>query len=216
MSVKQEDHDALLAEVQRLELELGKVKQDLQGVVGCKGKCDQLNTLQDTVSNVIGLICVFYNRTEQVFTTSSTFTAHFFCHHDSVCPLPQISAQVSSQVRKELRALFFGSGQAGEEQGEVPESLILWLSQRYVSTPDLQASLASLELNILRNVSWQVEQSQAQTLSEAESQAKTIVQTVTGSVQHSATAEGLSEEVMSLNSAVKINIVVLDFFIIIT
>lgn len=50
VGVKQEDHDALLVEVQRLEAELGKVRQELQGVVGCKGKCEQLDTLQETVS----------------------------------------------------------------------------------------------------------------------------------------------------------------------
>ncbi|XP_071329768.1 SUN domain-containing protein 1 isoform X2 [Trachinotus anak] len=157
VGVKQEDHDALLAEVKRLEVELGKVRQDLQGVVGCKGKCEQLDTLQET-----------------------------------------ITAQVSSQVRKELQALFFGSGGSGDEQGEVPESLIYWLSQRYVSTPDLQASLASLELSILRNVSLQLELNRAKTLGEAESQAKTIVQTVTGTVQHTTSAEGLTEEQVKL------------------
>ncbi|XP_049418472.1 SUN domain-containing protein 1 isoform X4 [Epinephelus fuscoguttatus] len=153
VGVKQEEHDALLAEVQRLEVELGKIRQDLQGVLGCKGKCEQLDTLQET-----------------------------------------ISAQVSSQVRKELQTLFFGSGGPGQEQGEVPESLILWLSQRYVSTPDLQASLSSLELSILRNVSLQLELNRAQTVGEAEAQAKTIVQTVTGTVQHTAAAEGMTEE----------------------
>lgn len=51
MGVAQEDHDALLVEVQRLEAELGRVRQDLQGVLGCKGKCGQLDTLQQTVSN---------------------------------------------------------------------------------------------------------------------------------------------------------------------
>ncbi|KAF3700189.1 SUN domain-containing protein 1 Protein unc-84 -like protein A Sad1/unc-84 protein-like 1 [Channa argus] len=156
VGVKQEDHDALLVEVQRLEVELGKIRQDLQGVVGCKGKCEQLNTLQDT-----------------------------------------ISIQVSSQVRKELQALFFGSAGA-EEQGEVPESLIAWLSHRYVTTPDLQAALASLELSILRNVSLQLEVNRAQTLGEAESQAKTIVNTVTGTVQHTAAGEGLTEEQVKL------------------
>lgn len=99
---------------------------------------------------------------------------------------------MSSQVRKELQALFFGSG----ESGEVPESLMLWLSQRYMSTPDLQASLASMELSILRNVSLQLELNRAQTLGEAEFQAKTIVQTVAGTVQSTASAEGLTEEVM--------------------
>lgn len=60
MGVNQEDHDALLAEVKRLELELGKVREDLQGVAGCKGKCEQLDTLQETVSsnNNINLICL--------------------------------------------------------------------------------------------------------------------------------------------------------------
>ncbi|XP_076607788.1 SUN domain-containing protein 1 isoform X1 [Chaetodon auriga] len=157
VGVKQEDHDALLVEVQRLEAELGKVRQDLQGVLGCKGKCEQLDALQES-----------------------------------------ISAQVSSQVRKELQALFFGSGGTGEEEGAVPESLIHWLSQRYVSTPDLQASLASLEMSILRNVSLQMELHRAQTLGEAESQAKTLVQTVTGTVQHTAATEGLTEEQVKL------------------
>lgn len=157
VGVNQEDHDALLVEVHRLEEELGKIRQDLQGVIGCKGKCEQLDTLQET-----------------------------------------ISAQVSSEVRKELQALFFGSGGSGGEQRELPESLILWLSQRYVSTPDLQASLASLEMSILRNVSLQLELNRAQTLGEAETQAKTIVQTVTGSVQHATSTEGLSEEQVKL------------------
>ena len=49
MGVEQKAHDALLAEVQRLEAELGRVRQDLQGVMGCQGKCEQLDTLQGTV-----------------------------------------------------------------------------------------------------------------------------------------------------------------------
>ncbi|XP_047428028.1 SUN domain-containing protein 1 isoform X2 [Mugil cephalus] len=157
VGVKQEDHDALLGEVQRLEVELSKIRQELQGVVGCKGKCEQLDTLQET-----------------------------------------ISAQVSSQLRQELRALFFGGGASGDEQGEVPESLIQWLSQRYVSTADLQASLVALELGILKNISVQLEQNRAQTLGEAESNAKTIVQTITGTVRHTSTTEGMTEEQVKL------------------
>ncbi|XP_029363442.1 SUN domain-containing protein 1 isoform X4 [Echeneis naucrates] len=157
VGVKQEDHDALLEEVKRLEGLLAKVRQDLQGVVACKGKCEQLDTLQET-----------------------------------------ITTQVSSQVRKELQVLFFGSGGSGEEQKELPESLIYWLSQRYVSTPDLQTSLAELELRILRNVSLQLELNRAQTLGEAESQAQTLIKTVTGTVQHTASAEGLTEEQVKL------------------
>uniref|UniRef100_A0A3P8SZJ2 Sad1 and UNC84 domain containing 1b n=1 Tax=Amphiprion percula TaxID=161767 RepID=A0A3P8SZJ2_AMPPE len=156
VGVQQEDHDALLAEVQRLEVELSRIRQDLQGVMGCKGKCEQLDTLQDT-----------------------------------------ISAEVSSQLRKELQTLFFGSGGSADEQ-ELPESLVLWLSQRYVSTPDLKASLASLEHSILRNISLQLELSRAQTLGEAESQTQTIVKTITGTVQHTSAAEGLTEEHVKL------------------
>ena len=116
----------------------------------------------------------------------------------------QVTAQVSAQVKKELLALFYPGGQA---QGEVPEALLAWLSERYVRGADLQASLASLELGILRDVSLQLEQSRAQALSEAQAlteaqaqaqiqaQIHTITQTVTQSVQHSAAREGLSEEV---------------------
>lgn len=49
MGVGQEDHDALLQEVRRLEAELGRIKDDLQGVMGCRGRCEQLDSLKDTV-----------------------------------------------------------------------------------------------------------------------------------------------------------------------
>uniref|UniRef100_H3DKT7 Sad1 and UNC84 domain containing 1b n=1 Tax=Tetraodon nigroviridis TaxID=99883 RepID=H3DKT7_TETNG len=137
-AVKQEDHAALLLDVQRLEAELGKIRA--------------------SVSNWTHL------KTRQ--------------------------AQVSAQVRKELQTLFFGSGGTGE----LPESLLHWLSQRYVSSPDLQALLASLEMSILRNVSLQLEHSRVSTLGEAESQAKAIFHTVSGAVQHTAATEGLPEE----------------------
>lgn len=39
-----------------------------------------------------------------------------------------------------------------------PESLLEWLSQRYVSSSDLQATLSSLELSILQNISLQMNQ----------------------------------------------------------
>lgn len=196
MGVKQEDHDALLAEVQRLEVELGKIRQDLQGVVGCKGKCEQLTTLQETVNTTnMNLLCVILTQfalSVKIFLTSSfrSISMNLF----------QISEQVSSQVRKELQALFFGNTVSEGGRGEVPESLIYWLSQRYVSTPDLQAALASLELSILRNVSLQLELNRAQTLGEAESQTNTIVRTVTGSVQHAAAGEGMTEEVTHVST----------------
>ncbi|XP_046888553.1 SUN domain-containing protein 1 isoform X8 [Hypomesus transpacificus] len=124
--VDRDSHDALLAEVQRLELVLVGIREDLQGVMGCQGRCGQLDSLQDTVS-----------------------------------------AQVSDQVRQELRSLFYGSqkdppedphsSEPGSGETELPDSLLLWLSERYVSGADLQASLASLELRILQNVSVQLQ-----------------------------------------------------------
>ncbi|XP_055079541.1 SUN domain-containing protein 1 isoform X2 [Periophthalmus magnuspinnatus] len=157
VGVQQEDHAALLAQVKRLESELGRIRDDLQGVIGCKGKCEQLDTLQETLSSQIS---------------------------------SQISSEVSAQVRKELQALFYGSG----NEGEVPESLLLWLSQHYTRTQDLRAALAELELNILRNVSLQLELNKAQTMGEVQSHTQNIVKTVTGTVQRTASAEGLTEE----------------------
>ncbi|KAJ8251512.1 hypothetical protein GJAV_G00222150 [Gymnothorax javanicus] len=138
VGVDRGSHDALLLEVQRLEAELGRVRQDLQGVMGCRGKCEQLAGLHDAVS-----------------------------------------AQVSAQVRRELQALFYGG-----EQGEMPESLLQWLSTQFVRSSDLQASLLALETSILRNVSLHLEKS-AQPPS---------IQTITASVEHSAQHAGMSEE----------------------
>ncbi|XP_073346102.1 uncharacterized protein sun1a isoform X8 [Pagrus major] len=74
-----------------------------------------------------------------------------------------ISDQVSVQVREEVRTLVYSNqltvgGEASGDQAGLPESLLQWLSQRYVSGADLQASLASLELRILQNISLQLEQ----------------------------------------------------------
>ncbi|XP_031420604.1 SUN domain-containing protein 1 isoform X3 [Clupea harengus] len=149
VGVGQEDHDALLQEVGRLEAELGRIRDDLQGVMGCRGRCEQLDTLQDTVS-----------------------------------------AQVSAEVRRELHALFYGS-EAEPESGEaaLPESLLQWLSARFVHGDDLHASLATLEKSILGNVSLQLEQSKQQPAC-----AETVTQSVTQSVTHTAQAAGMTEE----------------------
>ncbi|XP_038847107.1 SUN domain-containing protein 1-like isoform X2 [Salvelinus namaycush] len=147
-----ESHDALLAEVQRLEAALGSIRQDLQGVMGCQGMGDRLDKLHDMVSE-----------------------------------------QVSPQVRRELRILFYGSEQAGDSEPgekELPESLLQWLSERYVSGADLQASLASLELSILQNVSLQLEESRAR-------QEMLSTETVSQTVMHTVGA-GMSEEHVQL------------------
>lgn len=138
------------------------------------------------------LILDDFKKTSGLHTRSYGARKKFYGNDILVRLFPQISAQVSSQVRKELQALFYGSGDAG---GELPESLLLWLSQRYVSTPDLRASLAALEMNILKNVSQQLELQHTETMDEAESHAKLMFQTVTGTVRHAAAAEGLTEEV---------------------
>ncbi|XP_059180179.1 SUN domain-containing protein 1-like isoform X2 [Centropristis striata] len=126
--VDRQSHDALLAEVARLETALEDVRRDVQGLSGCRGSCQQLDTIQHTIA-------------------------------------AQVSAQVSAQVREEVRALLYGNqlmaaggGASGEEAAGLPESLLQWLSQQYVSGDDLQASLAALELSILQNVSLQLEQ----------------------------------------------------------
>ena len=81
----------------------------------------------------------------------------------------QLFSQVRAQVREELRALLYGNqlvslsqtdspDDGADDQAALPDSLLEWLAERYVSGADLRASLASLELSILRNVSQQLEQ----------------------------------------------------------
>uniref|UniRef100_A0A674BMB1 SUN domain-containing protein n=1 Tax=Salmo trutta TaxID=8032 RepID=A0A674BMB1_SALTR len=131
-----ESHDALLAEVQRLEAALGSIRQDLQEVMGCQGMGDRLDKLHDMVS----------------------------CFE------------------------LAGDSEPGEK--ELPESLLQWLSERYVSGADLQASLASLELSILQNVSLQLEESRAR-------QEMLSTETVSQTVMHTVGA-GMSEEHVQL------------------
>lgn len=62
-------------------------------------------------------------------------------------------------MREEVRALLFSNQlTAGGDAAALPESLLQWLSERYVSEADLQAALDSLELSILQNISLQLEQ----------------------------------------------------------
>ncbi|KAL1264015.1 hypothetical protein QQF64_004370 [Cirrhinus molitorella] len=138
----------LLAEVRRLEATLESIRDDVQGLMGCRDKCEQLDSL---------------------------------------------SVSVSEQVEKEVRTLFYGSDRAAEL--ELPESLLQWLSDHFVSTTELQASLSALESSILGNLSLQVEEGQSPSK-------ETITQTV-----RQATGEaGLSEEHVQLivNNAMKL------------
>ncbi|XP_042253000.1 SUN domain-containing protein 2-like isoform X5 [Thunnus maccoyii] len=122
VGVDRQSHDALLAEVARLEAALEDVRRDVEGLSGCRDGCRGLDRIQQT-----------------------------------------ISAQVSSRVRKDVRALIYGNqltvgGGASGDTAALPESLLQWLSQQYVSGADLQAALASLELSILQNISLQLQQ----------------------------------------------------------
>ncbi|XP_029986216.1 SUN domain-containing protein 2-like isoform X2 [Sphaeramia orbicularis] len=67
-----------------------------------------------------------------------------------------ILSQVSTWVQEEVRVLVYGN-QLAVGGGAVPESLLQWLSSRYVSGADLQEALSSLERSILKNVSVQLE-----------------------------------------------------------
>ncbi|XP_022598123.1 SUN domain-containing protein 2-like [Seriola dumerili] len=118
--VDRQSHDALLAQVARLEAALGDMRQDVKGLSGFEDGCRRLNGIQQT-----------------------------------------LSAQVSTQVREEVRALVYGNQLTvggGADANTLPQSLLQWLSQRYVSGADLREALASLELRILQNISLQLEQ----------------------------------------------------------
>ncbi|KAG9334122.1 hypothetical protein JZ751_009092 [Albula glossodonta] len=148
VGVDTESHSALLGQVQKLEAELGRIRQDLQGVIGCQGRCERLDSLQDMVS-----------------------------------------AQASEQVRRELRALFYGHAQMEEgEAGELPEPLLPWLSAQFVRGADLQATLASLERGILGNLTLWLEQSREPPCTE----------TLTQTIAHTTQAAGMSEEHVQL------------------
>uniref|UniRef100_A0A8C1NKB6 Zgc:152977 n=1 Tax=Cyprinus carpio TaxID=7962 RepID=A0A8C1NKB6_CYPCA len=138
----------LLAEVRRLEQTLEHIRDDVQGLMGCREKCEQLDSF---------------------------------------------SVSVSEQVEKEVRSLFYGSDKA--EELELPESLLQWLSDHFVSTTELQASLSALESSILGNLSLQVEKGQSPSK-----------ETITQTVQQATGEAGLSEEHVQLivNNAMKL------------
>lgn len=48
----------------------------------------------------------------------------------------------------------------GADSDALPESLLQWLTQRYVSSTDLQEALSSLERSILQNISLKQRQQQ--------------------------------------------------------
>ncbi|XP_028817295.1 SUN domain-containing protein 1 isoform X4 [Denticeps clupeoides] len=51
--VDRSSHDALLTEVRKLEEALGSVREDLQGIMGCQSKCEQLDSVPNLVSSQV-------------------------------------------------------------------------------------------------------------------------------------------------------------------
>uniref|UniRef100_A0A673GKV5 SUN domain-containing protein 1-like n=1 Tax=Sinocyclocheilus rhinocerous TaxID=307959 RepID=A0A673GKV5_9TELE len=147
VGVSQEKHDALLSEVQRLEAELSRIRGDLQGVMGCKGKCDQLDTIHETVCNV--------------YMAHNTFVLLFSLIY------------IQAQVKEQLYALLYGRD-GGE--AEIPEPLLPWLASQYMRSSDLTATLMTLERSILGNLSLQLQESKQQQFT-AETVTQTVAHT---------------------------------------
>ncbi|XP_056326093.1 SUN domain-containing protein 1 isoform X2 [Danio aesculapii] len=131
--------EALLVEVRRLEDALERIRDDVQGLMKCRDKCEQLDSL----------------------------------------------SSVSAQVKEEIKSLFYGNDGAAEL--ELPESLLQWISDHFVSTSELQTSLSALESSILGNLSLQVEEGQSPSK-----------ETITKTVLNAAGEAGLSEEHVQL------------------
>lgn len=60
MGVDHQSHDALLAEVARLEDALEDVRRDVEGLSGAQDSCQQLDKIQQTVREQVPH-CVEYN-----------------------------------------------------------------------------------------------------------------------------------------------------------
>ncbi|XP_071300116.1 SUN domain-containing protein 1 isoform X3 [Agelaius tricolor] len=58
-----------------------------------------------------------------------------------------IHEKVDAQVKESVKLLLFG-----DQQEDLPESLLQWLTSNFVSKSDLQAVLRDLELQILKNI----------------------------------------------------------------
>lgn len=93
-----------------------------------------------------------------------------------------VRVQVSDQVEMEVKSLLYGSDKANDS--DLPESLVQWLSDQFVSTTELHDSLGVLEKSILGNLSLQIE--------EGESPSE---ETISRTVLHAAGETGLTEDV---------------------
>ncbi|KAK5612430.1 hypothetical protein CRENBAI_020620 [Crenichthys baileyi] len=63
-----------------------------------------------------------------------------------------MSEQVLVLIREEVRALIYGNQLTQGGDSILPESLLQWLSQQFISEANLQEALSSLEFSILQNI----------------------------------------------------------------
>ncbi|XP_068100698.1 SUN domain-containing protein 1 isoform X4 [Hyperolius riggenbachi] len=106
----------------------------------------------------------------------------------SSCDLPDCVLQkVDARVRESIQVMF-GS------HGNLPESLLQWLSANYVSHEDLGSKLQELELRILKNITYQI------SITKKMPSPAVIERAVTGSVT------GITEEeaLVLVNNALKL------------
>lgn len=61
VGVDRQSHDALLAEVARLEEALEDVRRDVEGLSGVQDGCQQLDRIQQTVREKVPLCFYLYN-----------------------------------------------------------------------------------------------------------------------------------------------------------
>uniref|UniRef100_A0A0F7Z2L8 SUN domain-containing protein 1 n=1 Tax=Crotalus adamanteus TaxID=8729 RepID=A0A0F7Z2L8_CROAD len=61
-----------------------------------------------------------------------------------------LQQKVDAQIKESVRVMF-----SGELEGDFPESLLQWLTSRFVTKTDLQVLLQDLEMQILRNITLQ-------------------------------------------------------------
>uniref|UniRef100_A0A672FG66 SUN domain-containing protein n=1 Tax=Salarias fasciatus TaxID=181472 RepID=A0A672FG66_SALFA len=127
-------HDALAAEVSRLEAALRDVRRDVDGLSGCGRGCRQLATAQQDVSP---------RSIPRSFMTGAPSDADADLS-------PQISGQIAAQVRAELQALEWGAGGG--------EALLQRLSQHCVSHAHLQEALSALQRRVLHGAGPQPDQ----------------------------------------------------------
>ncbi|XP_061456440.1 SUN domain-containing protein 1 isoform X3 [Rhineura floridana] len=69
--------------------------------------------------------------------------------------------KVDAQVKETVKVMLFGN-----QQGDLPESLLQWLTSKFVSKSDLQVLLRDLELRILKNITLQTSAANTKSTSE--------------------------------------------------